>query len=128
MPLIALPAAAFTASILFDVLSLVADGPEHVHSYERGAADLLRLGLSSTLATLALELADYLRAPADRATARGTRKFALDGGVIAVYLLDLAARQRRAGDTGGTAAGKDALPIGLSLLGLAFLAISAGLE
>jgi hypothetical protein len=128
MPMIALPSAAFTASILFDVLSLVADDPEHAHSYERGAADLLRLGLSSTLATLALELAEYLRTPGGGTTSRDTRKFAVDGGVIAVYLLDVAARQQRAGDVSRPAGVPDPLPIGLSLLGLVFLAISAALE
>jgi hypothetical protein len=61
--MVALPAAAFTASVLFDVLSLVADGPEQSHGYQRRAADLLRFGISSSLASLGLEVTEYLRAP-----------------------------------------------------------------
>jgi hypothetical protein len=61
--MVALPGAAFMASILFDVLALFADQPAQVRAYRRGAADLLRFGVSSSLASLTLEVSDYLHAP-----------------------------------------------------------------
>jgi hypothetical protein len=128
MALAVVPAAAFTASILFDVLSLVADNREQAHAYQRHAADFMRVGIGSALASNALEAADYLRAQVTDVGGAPTRKFALNGAVIVVYLLDLAARQGRAGNASPQAPRVDALPIGLSLLGLALLGVGANLE
>ncbi len=114
--------------MLFDVLSMCSDNREQAHSYQRGAADLLRVGLGGALASIALEIVDYLRAPAASGSPRAMRKFALDGAVIAVYLLDFCARQTRAGDVAPGAARAGALPVGLSLTGLGFLALSANLR
>jgi hypothetical protein len=121
MRIAALPAAAFTASVLFDVLSLVAENAEQSHSYQRRAADLLRLGVGSSLASLGLEMNDYLRAPAGVEASGATSKFAVSGAVATIYLLDLAARQKRASEVALDARTADPLAIGLSLLGLAIL-------
>jgi len=126
VPLKALPVATFAASILFDVLAFVADNREQAHAYQRSAADLLRVGAGSALASVALDVIDALRSPAgDDAT---TRKFAVNGALIGVYLLDLAARQDRAGDVSAQARRVEGLPVGLSLLGLALLGISTNFE
>jgi hypothetical protein len=118
-------AGAFTASILFDMLSLVADSPNHADTYERRAADLLRLGLGTALSSVALEITEYLRGPANGTTSTSLRTFALNGAVIAVYLLDVAERQKQIG-TGH--AGAPAAPLGLSLLGLVLLGISGKVQ
>jgi hypothetical protein len=122
-PMLTLPAGIFTASVLFDILALIPERSEQAHAYEQRAADLLRFGLSSTLSALALKIVDYLRKPARRDGSSDTRKIALNGALIAIYLLDLAARQKRLSEA-GTPPGKDVLPVGLSLLGLAFVGIS----
>jgi uncharacterized membrane protein len=118
-------AGAFTASLLFDVLSLIAGGTDQSHAYQRAAADLLRLGSSTSLATAALELADYLHAPQPATAPNATRRFVLNGAIVAVYLLDVAARRRQ---LNGGRARVEPLTVGLSLLGLAFVGISARLE
>ncbi len=123
-----LPAGIFTASVLFDVLSLIAESPNQAHSYRRGAADLLRVGVGTALASTAIEVTDYLRAPAGGASPGATRKFAVNGSVIAVYLLDLAAREKGVGEDWAGWRGLQVMPLGLSLLGLAFLAVSGRLE
>jgi hypothetical protein len=110
--------------VLFDLLALIAERPDEARSYEQRAADLLRLGLSSSLSTLALRTVDYLRAPAGDADANGGRRFALNGALIAIYLLDLAARQQQLGDATTRHPGRDIVPVGLSLLGLASFAIA----
>jgi hypothetical protein len=46
------------------------------------------------------------------------------GAVAAIYLLDLAARQKRAADVNPAARTADPLALGLSLLGLAILGLS----
>ncbi len=117
-----LPAGALTASVLFDVLALLAERPDQAQGYRRGAADLLGLGLSGSVAALGLELVDYLRAPADQTSPGKTRLFALKGAAIAVYLLDLAERLRSAERSADQPAGAGGLPTGLSLVGLALLA------
>jgi hypothetical protein len=111
--------------VLFDVLSLVADHSQQAQSYRRGAADLLRFGLSAALAELAIEAADYLRTPPGGASAAATRKFALNGALIAVYLLDLAERQKEADGEHAVTPAAAVLPTGLSLLGLTLLGFSA---
>jgi hypothetical protein len=122
--MLTLPAGVFTASVLFDLLALLADHPDQAHTYQQRAADLLRLGLTSSLSTLALRTVDYLRAPASGADSNEARKFALNGALIAIYLLDLAARQKQLGDASARRPGKDIVPVGLSLLGLASFAIA----
>jgi hypothetical protein len=127
--MIALPGAAFTASILFDLLSLVAERPAQARAYRRGSADLLRFGVSSSLASLTLEVADYLHTPPEGADASiATRKLALNGAVIAIYLLDLAERQNIVTDERNPQTGLAVLPFGLSLLGLSLLGVSAKLQ
>jgi hypothetical protein len=126
-PMLTLPAGVFTASVLFDILALIPERPEQARAYEQRAADLLRFGLSSTLSMLALKTVDYLRTPPARGGPNDARKFALNGALIAIYLLDLAARQKHLSDTSARR-GKDILPVGLSLLGLAFIGISDRLK
>ncbi len=125
----ALPAGAFTASVLFDVLALVAEGPEQAHSYNRRAVELLKVGLGASLATLALAVVDSLNLPAATSSGkRATRQLALDGAAVAVYLLDLAARQKQVGDARTRDAVADSGSIGLSLVGLALLGASGKLK
>jgi hypothetical protein len=124
-PMLTLPAGVFTASVLFDMLSLIPERADQADSYERGAAELLRFGLSSTLSSLALRTVDYLRAPASHTGGSNeSGKFALNGALIAIYLLDLAARQKQLTDASLRRPGKEVLPVGLSLLGLALSALS----
>lgn len=122
--MLTLPAGVLTASVLFDLLALIAERPDEARSYEQRAADLLRFGLSGSLSTLALRTVDYLRAPARDADANAGRRFALNGALIAIYLLDLAARQHQLGDATTHRPGRDIVPVGLSLLGLASFAIA----
>ncbi len=127
--MIALPGAAFTASILFDLLSLVAERPVQARAYRRGSADLLRFGVSSCLASLTLEVADYLHSPPEETdVSLAMRKLALNGAVIAIYLLDLAERQNIVKDEHNAQPGLAVLPFGLSLLGLSLLGMSAKVE
>jgi hypothetical protein len=119
-----LPAGLFTASVLFDLLALIADRPDQARGYQQRAADLLHAGLSSSLSTLALRTVEYLRAPAGRADQTEARKFALNGALIAIYLLDLAARRKQLSKTSTDRRDKDLVPIGLSLAGLAAFAIA----
>lgn len=127
--MIALPGAAFAASVLFDLLSLVADHPAQAGAYRRGAADLLQLGLGSSLAAVTLEVADYLHAPPGLGEkSRVSRKLALNGAVIAIYLLDLAERQKQVDEELHARAQLAILPFGLSLLGLTLLGVAAKLD
>jgi hypothetical protein len=127
-PLLTIPAGVFTASVLFDMLALIPERPEQAQSYKQRAADLLRLGLASSLSALALETVDYLRTPPSRTSPKDGRKFALTGALIAIYLLDLAARQKQLSDAGARRSGKDVFPAGLSLLGLASIGVSDRLK
>jgi hypothetical protein len=122
--MLTLPAGVLTASVLFDLLALMADTPDGARAYQQRAADLLRFGLSSSLSTLALRAVDDLRAPSGGADANAGRRFALNGALIAIYLLDLAARQKQLGDASTRRAGRDIVPVGLSLVGLASFAIA----
>ncbi len=117
-----LPVGALTASVLLDALALVAENPAQAQSYQRGACDILTVGMSGSIVSAALEIVDYLRA--ETADEGASRAFALNGATLAVYLLDVATR-RAASDLGTRkrTAG-DALPTGLSLLGLVLLAIA----
>lgn len=117
-----LPAGAFTASLLFDVLALLAERPDQAQGYRRGATDLLGVGVGSAVAALGIELVDYLQVPADETSPSKTRLFALKGAAIAVYLLDLAERLRASDRSGGQPGGPTVMPTGLSLVGLALLA------
>jgi hypothetical protein len=119
------PAGAFTASVLLDVLSLVAASPEEADRDERRAADLLRLGVGAALGSVTLELADALRAPLDAAPATTLRTLTTNGLVVAVYLFAIAERQKQV-NAGKARAG--AAPLGLSLLGLALLAFAGKLS
>lgn len=124
-----LPVGAFTASVLMDVLSLVADSPEHARSYTRGAVELLRVGLGASLAALAIGLLDALKIPAATPAGKAaTKQVALDGAVVAVYLLDLAARQKQLADAQSEPGKTDVAPIGLSLAGLALLGAAGKLK
>ncbi len=118
------PAGAFTASVLLDVLSLVATSPEEADRDERRAADLLRLGLGTALSAVTLEIADSLRPPIGGAPPSSTRDLIANGMIVAIYLLAVAERQKQVSNGHATA---QAAPLGLSLLGLALLAISGKL-
>jgi hypothetical protein len=83
--------------------------------------------LASSLSALALEAVDYLRTPASRTTPNEGRRFAMNGALIVIYLLDVAARQKQLSDASARRPGKDVFPAGLSLLGLAAVAISGRL-
>jgi hypothetical protein len=117
-----LPVGALTASVLFDALQLVADNPAQAQSYERGATDILTVGLSGSLVAAALDILEYLRAPASAGDG-SARRIALNGALIAVYLFDVAAR-RKPEDAHAQRRPSDVLPTGLSLLGLALLALA----
>jgi hypothetical protein len=114
----------FTASLLLDVLSLVAETPQRALSYQRDAADLLTSGLNGVLASVALELVDDLLVPATSFTSSAARQWVVSGAVIAVYLLDVAARRTRLGSVRTGRESVDTAPIGLSLLGLTLLGVS----
>jgi hypothetical protein len=120
-----IPGGIFTASVLFDLLALIADSPEQARTYRTRATDLLRIGVGSALSSLALEAADFLHAPPGPAQGR---KFSLTGTLIAIYLLDLAARQEQVAGARDAGARTDILPAGLSLLGLAVVGIAGRLK
>ncbi len=118
----ALPIGIFTASVLFDVLSLVADSAEHARTYHRRALELLKVGLGASLAALALSVVDSLRVPAGSSVGdSATKQLAVDGALAAVYLLNVAAREKQLADAPGVETGLQPGPIGLSLAGLALL-------
>jgi hypothetical protein len=119
--MLTVPAGAFAASLLFDMLSLVAATPEQADSYERRAADLLRLAVGNALTSVAIDIADYLRTPPSSTPPAALRRFAVNGTIIAIYLLDVAEREKQVGD-GHARAG--AAPLGLSLAGLVLSAVS----
>jgi hypothetical protein len=123
-----IPGGIFTASVLFDLLALIADGPEQARTYRTRATDLLRLGVGSALSSLALEAADFLHAPPGQAGSAQGRKFSLTGTLIAIYLLDLAARQIQVTGARDADPRTDVLPAGLSLLGLAVVGIAGRLK
>lgn len=118
----AVPVAAFTASLLFDVLSIFAESPDQAHTYNSGAANLAKVGLGAAFVTLALELIDSLDVPAATAAGRAvTKRLALDGAVVAVYLLNVAAREKQLADPRTQQKSVASAPIGLSLVGLTLL-------
>jgi hypothetical protein len=123
-----IPGSIFTASVLFDLLALIADGPGQAQTYRTRATDLLRLGLGGALPSLALEAADFLHAPPGQPGPSQGRKFFLTGTLIAIYLLDLASRQKQVAGAGDARARTDVLPAGLSLLGLAVVGIAGRLK
>ncbi len=124
-----LPAGAFTASVLFDVLSLVAENQQQAYTYMDGATNLLKMGLGAALAALGIELVDSLKtSPASVAGRAATKRLALDGAVVAVYLLDLAARQKQLAAAHTREAPLQSAPLGFSLAGLALLAAAGKVQ
>lgn len=127
--LAALPVGTFTASVLFDVLSLVAESPEQARSYHRGAVELLKAGIGASFAGLALGLLDALRVPAASPAGKlATKHVALDGAVVAIYLLNVAAREKHLAEGASKGPALDPVPIGLSLAGLAVLGAAGKLK
>jgi uncharacterized membrane protein len=119
-----LPVGTLTASLLLDVMALVAESPGQAETFERNAADVLSLGLGGSLVALALDIIEYLRTPAHQADAAATREFVLNGAIAAVYLLDVAARRKANGEPGRKGIGF-IVPAALSVAGLSLLAIAA---
>jgi hypothetical protein len=124
-----LPAGAFTASVLLDVLALVAESPDQAQSYVRSAVDSLRIGFGASLAALGWSLIESLKAPPGTPAGTGvTRQLAIDGGVVAVCLFGLAAREQQLAEGHAGRPGFEPAPLVFSLAGLALLAAAGRLK
>jgi uncharacterized membrane protein len=122
---VTLPIGTWAASLIFDLASQRSDEPR---VFARGSAELVKTGLAGAGFAAFLGFLDYLKIPKKTvAGVTATTHLALNVTAMALYLLNLAQREKRlrADETRDAAvAGNE---IGLSLLALALLGASGWL-
>lgn len=122
---VTIPIGAWAASLVFDLASLRSDEPR---VFARGSAELVKTGLAGGAVAAFLGFLDYLKIPKKSpAGATATTHLALNVTTMALYLLNLAQREKRlnAEDTRDEAVSCN--DIGLSLLALGLLGASGWL-
>ena len=122
---VTIPIGAWSASLLFDLLSLRSDEPR---VFARGSAELVKTGIAGAGLAAFLGFLDYLKIPKKSvAGVTATTHLALNVTTTALYLLGLTQREKRlkAEETrDDPVSGGD---IGLSLLAIALLGASGWL-
>jgi uncharacterized membrane protein len=122
---VTIPIGAWAASLLFDLASLRSREPR---VFARGSAELVKTGLAGGAVAAFLGFLDYLKIPKKSAVGvTATTHLALNVTTMALYLVNLAQREKRlnANDTRDEAVSGN--EIGLSLLALSLLGASGWL-
>ncbi len=122
---VTLPIGTWAASLVFDLASHRSREPR---VFARGSAELVKTGLIGAASAAFLGFLDYVKIPKRTATGvTATTHLALNVTVVALYLVNLAQRERR---LNADATRQDAVAageMGLSLLALALLGASGWL-
>jgi uncharacterized membrane protein len=122
---VTLPIGAWTSSLIFDLASRRSDEPR---VFARGSAELVKTGVAGAAVAAFLGFLDYKKIPPKTpAHATATTHLALNVTTVALYLFNLAQRERRlhADETRDEAVSGG--EIGLSLLALSLLGASGWL-
>lgn len=118
--LVTVPIGAWVASIVFDLLSLIADDPA---AFTQGSLWLIGLGIVGALVAAIWGILDLLTIPTGTAArATGIRHMTLNLVVVALYAINFLLRRGDARD-----AAVETLPLVLSLFALALLGASGWL-
>ena len=122
---VTIPIGTWVASLLFDVASLRSDEPR---VFARASAELVKTGLAGGAAAAFLGFLDYMKIPKKSAAGvTATTHLALNVTCMALYVMNLAQRERRLHAAGTRDAAVAANDIGLSLLSLSLLGASGWL-
>ena len=122
---VTVPIGAWAASLLFDLLSLRSDEPR---VFARGSAELVKTGIAGAGVAAFLGFLDYLKIPKKSiAGVTATTHLALNVATTALYLLNLAGREKRLRDEATRDEPVSGGELGLSLLAIALLGTSGWL-
>lgn len=122
---VTLPIGAWAASFIFDIASHRSREPR---VFARGSAELVKTGIAGATSAAFLGFLDYLKIPKRTATGvTATTHLALNVTVVALYLMNLAQRERRLQSDETRDDAVSGGEIGLSLLALMLLGASGWL-
>ena len=122
---VTLPIGAWTSSLIFDLASRRSDEPR---VFARGSAELVKTGIAGAAVAAFLGFLDYRKIPPKTAAyVTATTHLALNVTTVALYLMNLAQREKRLHGDGTRDDAVSGGEIGLSLLALTLLGASGWL-